>query len=143
MLQSAAVRARGVKIACDQAQILFPGGVRDRNGQRRSCRRRARPTLGASTDFLKFLQHTPCLALRGTGIANTARREVAHAGIQAIGQCPRYLPADLFIHASGHSKYLVSARYHIQGPVRNNQFARLFNHRPASPTSLAIAAIPA
>jgi hypothetical protein len=134
---------RGLKITSDHAQILLPGGVRDQDWQCRSCRRRARPTLGASTDFLKFFQHTPCLALQGTGIANTASREIAHAGIQAIGQCPWYLAADLFIHASGHPKYLVSARYHIQGPVRNNRSTQRTNQRTASPTSPAIAAIPA
>jgi len=58
----------------------------------------------------------------GTGIADAARRKVAVAGIQRIGQCLWYLPADLLVHASRHFCHLVSVRYHIEGPVRNTQF---------------------
>jgi HicA toxin of bacterial toxin-antitoxin, len=50
--------------------------------------------------------------LRGTGIANTARRKVAVAGIQPVGHYPWYLPADLLVHRSRHSCHLASARYH-------------------------------
>lgn len=94
------------------------GVVEAQDRQRRSCRRRVRPVLGASASFLKRLKHTPCLALRGTGIANTARREVARACIQLIGQCPGSLPAALLVHAPHHSRHLVSGRYHIQGTVQ-------------------------
>jgi hypothetical protein len=62
---------RSPKIAPDHAQILLPGGVRDQDNQRCSCRLRAFPIRGASAGFLTRLKHTPCLALRGTGIANT------------------------------------------------------------------------
>jgi hypothetical protein len=136
---------RGVKIASDHAQILCPRGVRDQDGQRRSRRLRVRPTIagrrrtGAGTGLLKRLQHTPRLMLRGGGIANPSSRNVAHAGIQNLGQCPRCRPASLLVHASGHPRHLVSARYHIQGPVRNDCFVRQSNQRLASPASLDIA----
>ena len=60
------------------------------------------PILGVGAGFLKHLQHTLRLAVRGTGIANTAPREVAHAGIQPIRECPWSLPADPLVHASHH-----------------------------------------
>ena len=84
-----------------------------------------RPTLGAGAGFLKCLKHTPCLALRGIGIAETARRNVADAGIQTIGHCPWRLPAYVPVHVLRHPCHLVSAAYHIQGPVRNNRFAEV------------------
>lgn len=126
----------GLKIASDHAQILLPGGVGDQDRQRRSCSLRARLALGASAGFLKRLEQTPCLALRCTGIANTARREVARAGIQPIGQRSRSLPADLLVHGSRHPCHLVSARYHIQGPVQNNRFTQQSSPRPSSPLHL-------
>jgi hypothetical protein len=126
---------RGLKIASDHAQILLPGGVRDQDAQRGSFSLRVRPGPGAC--FLERLEHTPCLVLRGSGIANTSLRKVAHACIQHVGQRPWSLPADLLVHALGHSWYLVSARYHVQGPVRNTWFARQSNQRPTSPASLA------
>jgi hypothetical protein len=39
--------------------------------------RRAGPALGVSAGFLRRLRHSPCFALRGTGIANPARGKVA------------------------------------------------------------------
>jgi hypothetical protein len=103
----------GLKVASDHAQILLPGGVRDQNGQRRSFRLRERLVPGAG--FLKSLKHTACLALRGTGIANTPRRHVAETGIQRVGQCPGRLAASLLVHGSRHPCDLVSAQYRIQG----------------------------
>ena len=116
---------RGLKIAPDHAQILRPGGVGDQDRQRRSCRLRALPARGAGAGLLIRLKHAPSLALRGTGIANTAFLQVADAGVQPIGQRPWHLPADLLVHSSRHPRYLASAGYHIQWPVRNNRFARL------------------
>lgn len=80
--------------------------------------------LGASAAVLNRLQHTPGLALHGSGIANASRRKVARAGIQPLGQRPWGLPADLLAHAPCHPSHLVSARYHVQGPLQNNRFAR-------------------
>ena len=119
---------RGLKIASDHAEILRPSGVRYQDGQRRSCRPRGRPVLGAGSGLLKRLQHTLCVALRGTGIANTPRRKVTPACIQLLEQCPRSLPADPLVHASRHPRHLVSARYHVQGPVRSTGFS------PGNPT---------
>ena len=49
----------------------------------------ARPALGASAGFLKRLNHSPCFALRGTGIANPARGKVAGA---AAAYCSISMP---------------------------------------------------
>ncbi len=134
---------RGLKVASDHAQILLASRVRDQDRQRRSFRPRARPALGAGAGFLKRLKHTPCLALRGTGIANTARREVAHAGIQPIGQSPWRLPADLLVHGSRHSCHLVFARYHIQGRSETTGSPDYPASAPPAPLHLPSPEIPA
>jgi hypothetical protein len=103
-----------LKIASDHAQILRPGSVRDQDGQRRSFSFRVRPTHGAAAGLFEGLKHMPSLALRGAGIADAARLKIMYARIQRLGHCPRYLPADLLVHVSRHSRHLVSARYHVQ-----------------------------
>lgn len=87
------------------------------------------PALKAAGS-LERLQHTPRLALRGTGIANTARRKVAHARVQRVGQrLWRRLP-DLFVHVSRHSWHPVAAHYHDQRAVRSDRLVGPFNRHP-------------